>query len=91
MGHYRIRFQIIYNLGHALFHSQYAIDKSYTIGVVTPFQSHSPRSENGEVAACPWTAEGPFSANGNPNFSSSGGDEWAILGELLTSSHLFHP
>jgi hypothetical protein len=56
----------------------------HTVGVVTPLSSHSPRSENGDVATCPWEAEGPFSENGNPNFFSSFGEEWAILGEEFT-------
>jgi hypothetical protein len=34
-------------------------------------------------------AEGPFSENGNPNFFSSGGEEWAILGEVFTTCLLF--
>jgi hypothetical protein len=34
-------------------------------------------------------AEGPFSENGNPNFFSSAGEEWAILGEVFTACLLF--
>jgi len=30
-------------------------------------------------------AEGPFSENGNPNFFSSAGEEWKILGEVFTA------
>ena len=60
------------------------------LGVVTPLESHSPRSENGDVATWAWKEEGPFSENGNPNFFSSGGEEWAILGELLTAFHSSH-
>jgi hypothetical protein len=33
--------------------------------------------------------EGPFSENGNPKFFSSGGEEWAILGEVFTACLLF--
>jgi len=34
-------------------------------------------------------AEGPFSENGNPNFFSSAGEEWAILGEVFTHASYF--
>jgi hypothetical protein len=34
-------------------------------------------------------AEGPFSENGNPNFFSSAGEEWRILGEVFTACLLF--
>jgi hypothetical protein len=34
-------------------------------------------------------AEGPFSENGNPNFFSSAGEEWSILGEVFTACLLF--
>jgi hypothetical protein len=34
-------------------------------------------------------AEGPFSENGKPNFFSSAGEEWRILGEGFTASLLF--
>jgi hypothetical protein len=34
-------------------------------------------------------AEGPLSENGNPNFFSSRGEEWAILGEVFTACLLF--
>jgi hypothetical protein len=33
--------------------------------------------------------EGPFSENGNPNFFSSAGEEWRILGESFTACLLF--
>jgi hypothetical protein len=34
-------------------------------------------------------AEGPFSENGKPNFFSSAGEEWRILGEGFTAGLLF--
>jgi hypothetical protein len=34
-------------------------------------------------------AEGLFSENGNPNFFSSTGEEWSIIGEVFTACHLF--
>ena len=60
-----------------------------TIRVVTPLSSHSRRSENGDVAPSPRMAEGPFSENGKPNFVSSAGEEWRILGEGFTTGLMF--
>ena len=57
--------------------------------VVTPLSSHFQRSENAEVAPSPWMAEGAFLENGNPNFVSSTGEEWRILGEGFAAGLLF--